>query len=261
VPGWIFITGKLKAMKMPMLPKEAERIYEAMKGKIINGEYAPGFPLSEIPLSIEYGTKRTRIRQILQRLERESLVEIFPHRGAFVKPITSKDLQEIFEMREAIESMAARLCARRRDDQALRQICDLFEKYRKPPTDGYLKEKIEMGDRLHQFIMENSKNGRIVDTMQHLKLQIMRVWEVGIRIPDRINSAFREHLEILSAVMERDEALAERKMKEHISNAFRDYIQMTLLDESGIPENRGRQIKARTNPKKNLVRETSVKID
>lgn len=229
------------------MSEEAERAYEAVKEKIIHGEYGPGFPLAEIPLSVEYGTKRTRIRQILQRLERESLVEIFPHRGAFVKPITGKDLQEIFEMREAIESMAARLCARRRDDESLRQICVLFEKYRKSSTDGYLKEKIEIGERLHQFIMQNAKNGRIADIMQHLKLQIMRVWEVGIRIPDRIHSAFREHLEILSAITERDEALAERKMKEHISNAFRDYIKVTLLGESGTPGNREKQPRGRTN--------------
>jgi len=234
---------------MSMLPKEAEIAYETMREKIIRGEYGPGFPLTEIPLSVEYGTKRTRIRQILQRLERESLVEIFPHRGAFVKPITGKDLQEIFEMREAVESMAARLCARRRDDEALRHLCDLFEKYRKSSTDGFLKEKIEIGERLHQFILQNSKNGRIVDTMQHLKLQIMRVWEVGIRIPDRIQSAFREHLEILSAITERDEALAERKMKEHISTAFKDYIKVTLLDESVIPGNREKQPGGRTKPR------------
>ena len=224
-----------------MLPKEAEKIYDQIKEKIINEEYTPGSPLAEIPLSIEYGTKRSRIRQILQRLERESLVEMFPHRGAFVKPITSKDLQEIFEMREAVESMAAKLCARRRDDEELRQICGLFEKYRKSPTEGHLKEKIEMGDRLHQFIMQSSKNGRIADTMRYLKLQIMRIWEGGIRIPDRINIAFREHLEILTAIVERDESLAERRMKEHISNAFKDYIKVTLLDEAGIQDIPGKR--------------------
>ena len=54
-----------------MLSEEAEKAYEAVKEKIIHGEYGPGFPLAEIPLSVKYGTKRTRIRQILQRLERE----------------------------------------------------------------------------------------------------------------------------------------------------------------------------------------------
>jgi len=70
----------------------------------------------------------------------------------------------------------------------------------------------------------------------YLKLQIMRIWEVGIRIPDRINIAFREHLEILTAIVGRDEALAERRMKEHICNAFKDYIKVTLPDEAGIQD-------------------------
>ena len=224
-----------------MPPKEFEKIHEQIRAKIINGEYPPGSPLAEIPLSMEYGINRTRFRQILQTLEKESLVERFPYRGAFVKPMTSKDLQEIFEMREAIESMAARLAARRRDDGELRQICNLFEKYRKSSADDYLKEKIEMGERLHQFIMRSSKNGKIIDTLQQLKLQIMRIWEVGFRIPDRIHSAFREHLDILSAIAERNEASAEQKMKEHISTAFRDYIKVTMLNETGprdIPKRR-----------------------
>lgn len=216
-----------------MLPKGVEKIYEQIRAKIISGWYLPGSPLAETPLSMEYGINRTRIRQILQKLERESLVERFPYRGAFVKQITSKDLQEIFEMREAIESMAARLAARRRDDEDLRKICGLFDPYRKSSADGDLKEKIEIGERFHQFIMRSSKNGKIIDTMQHLNLQIMRIWEVGFRIPDRIDKAFREHLEILTAIAERNEDLAEQRMKEHISDAFRDYIKATMLNETG----------------------------
>lgn len=226
-----------------MLPIEVETIYGKIREKIISGEYHPGSPLAEIPLSVEYGINRARIRQILQKLERESLVERFPYRGAFVKPITSKDLQEIFEMREAVESMAARLAARRRDDEDLKQICGLFEKYRKLSTNGFLKEKIEIGDRFHQFIMRSSKNGKIMDAMRQLNLQITRIWEVGIRIPDRINRAFKEHLEILTAIGERNEGLAEQRMKEHIADAFRDYIKVTILNETSVQETPKRRTK------------------
>lgn len=82
--------------------------------------------------------------------------------------------------------------------------------------------------------------------VHYLKLQIMRIWEVGIRIPDRINIVFREHLEILTAIIERDESLAERRMKEHISNAFKDYIKVTLLDEAGIQDTPGRRANKNT---------------
>lgn len=65
-------------------------------------------------------------------------------------------------------------------------------------------------------------------------------------VPDRINIIFREHLEILTAIIERDESLAERRMKEHISNAFKDYIKVTLLDEAGIQDTPGRRANKNT---------------
>jgi len=80
----------------------------------------------------------------------------------------------------------------------------------------------------------------------YLKLQIMRIWEVGIRIPDRINITFREDFEILTAIVEKDESLAERRMKEHISNAFKDYIKVTLLDEAGIQDIPGKRANKKT---------------
>jgi DNA-binding GntR family transcriptional regulator len=232
-----------KEVRSEVVPQKAESVCEQIRKKIIRGEYPPGSPLSEIPLSREYGVTRARIRQALQKLEEESLVERFPYRGAFVKSITPKELQEIFEMREALESMAARLAARRRDEETLKALQLLFEKYRKSSATSHLQKKIEIGERLHQFIVESSKNGKIIEAMQRLRFPIMRIWEVGFRIPDRIQNAFREHLAILRAIAEGKEALAERTMREHITNAFKDYIQVTMLQEAGranSPKRKGR---------------------
>ena len=219
-----------------MFPKKIEEIYIQIRTKIIDGVYEPSSPIAEIPFAMEYGIKRTRIRQIIQKLESESLIERYPNRGAFVKPITYKDLKEIFELREALESMAARLAARKRNNKDLEQISTLFEEYRKLSADGHLEEKVEIGERLHQFILQSSKNSRIIEVMGLLKFQILRIWTTGVRIPGRINSAFKEHLEILDAIKKRDEELAERKMKKHISDAFKDYIKVTILDETDKAE-------------------------
>lgn len=234
-----------------MVPPKAQSVCEQIRKKIFQGAYPPGSPLSEIPLSREYRVTRTRIRQALQRLEEECLVERFPYRGAFVKPITPKELQEIFEIREALESMAARLAARRRDEEALKGLKLLFAKYRKSSSQSHLKEKIEIGERLHQFIVESSKNGKIIETMERLRFPIKRIWEVGFRIPDRIESAFREHLAILRAIAEGKETLAERAMRQHISNAFKDYIQVTMLQEPGRPNASKRKARSRTRPQRN----------
>jgi DNA-binding GntR family transcriptional regulator len=74
-----------------MFSEEVQRVYEEIKNGILDETYEPGRALPEIPLAQKYGVKRTRIRQIFQKLERDTLVEIIPARGAFVKPISMID--------------------------------------------------------------------------------------------------------------------------------------------------------------------------
>jgi DNA-binding GntR family transcriptional regulator len=208
-----------------MFPEEVQHVYEQIKEKILRGEYAQGQPLPEIPLAAEYGMKRTRIRQIIQKLESEALIDRIPNKGAFIKSITPKDLGEIFEMREALEGMAARLAARRRNDNELDRLIALFEKNENSDVEA----KVMIGDQLHEFILQSSGNRMIVNTIEPLRMQIRRIWKAGLVIPGRINKAFDEHRDILAALRKKDEDRAERKMREHLLNAFKEYINVILL--------------------------------
>ncbi|MHB8770059.1 MAG: GntR family transcriptional regulator [Syntrophales bacterium] len=209
-----------------MLPAEANRVFEEIKSDIINGTYGQGEPLAEIPLSKKFGVNRARIHQVLDELEKMSLVEKVPAKGAFVKVITSKDLQEIFELKEAIDGMATRLAARRRNDDDLAQMIALFEEARRSFSDTDFERKIQIGYQLHQFILKSCDNARIVNTIKPLEFQIMRIWKTGIHFPERINKAFNEHIDILMAIREKDEERAESRMKFHMSSAFKDYISL-----------------------------------
>jgi DNA-binding GntR family transcriptional regulator len=65
-----------------------------------------------------------------------------------------------------------------------------------------------------------------------LQIQVTRIWRRGIlHSPERINRAFKEHIEILTALKEKDETLSERRMRDHIANAFKDYIRVLILNE------------------------------
>jgi len=209
-----------------MLPAEVQRVFEEIKNEIINGTYAQGEPLSEIPLSKKFGVNRTRIHQVLDELEKMSLVEKVPSKGAFVKVITSKDLQEIFELKEAIDGMATRLAARRRNDDELAEMIALFDEAKRSFSDTDFERKIQIGYKLHQFILKSCDNSRIVNTIKPLEFQIMRIWKTGIHFPERINKAFNEHIDILMAIKEKDEERAESRMKFHMSSAFKDYISL-----------------------------------
>lgn len=208
-----------------VFPEDVQHVYKRIKEKILRGTYAQGEPLPEIPLATEYGIKRTRIRQIIQKLESEALIQRIPNKGAFIKSITPKDLQEIFEMREALEGMAARLAARRRKDSELDQLIALFKKN----ENSDLRTKVKIGDQLHEFILQSSENRMILNSIEPLKTQIRRIWKAGLIIPGRINKAFNEHKDILAALRKQDEDRAERRMREHLRNAFREYINVILM--------------------------------
>jgi DNA-binding GntR family transcriptional regulator len=215
-----------------MFPKEVQQVYEEIKNGILEETYEPGQALPEIPLAQKYGVKRTRIRQIFQKLERDTLVEIIPARGAFVKPISMIEFQEIFEIREALEGIAARLAARKRRDEDIEKNIQGFEALKDDRSDDNLERKVRLGGTLHEFILRSAGNKKIIGILEPLQTQVRRIWNRGILLsPERINKAFKEHIEILKLLQAKDEEMSERKMREHISNAFKDYIRVLILNE------------------------------
>ena len=214
-----------------MFPEEVETVYETIKNEIIDDIYEAGQALPEIPLAEKYGVKRTRVRQILRRLQRDTLVEIIPAKGAFVKPISPLELQEIFEIREALEGIAARLAARKRKDEEIEKIVKLFEAFDDKPNDTNLERKVHIGIILHDFILKTAGNKKIIQILEPLQIQVTRIWRKGIlHNPERINKAFKEHIEIIKALKDKDENRSERKMQKHLLNAFKDYVRLFLLN-------------------------------
>jgi len=215
-----------------MFPEEVQRVYEEIKNGILDETYEPGQALPEVALAQKYGVKRTRIRQIFQKLERDTLVEIIPARGAFVKPISMIEFQEIFEIREALEGIAARLAARKRRDEEIEKIIREFDALKDDQGNDNLERKVRLGGTLHEFILRSAGNKKIIGILEPLQMQVTRIWNRGILLsPDRINKAFNEHIEILTVLQAKDEAMSERKMREHISHAFKDYIRVLILNE------------------------------
>ena len=211
-----------------MLHQDVQPVYEQLRTEIIEGGYTEGQSLREIPLAEKYGVKRARIRQIFRELEHDSLVEIIPGKGAFVKSITAKDLSDIFEMRIALEGMAARLAARRRDDEGLEKAIAVLEQCRESSPEYSQEQKVKVGEQIHDFILSSSGNDLILHALEPLKMQVRRIWRGSYVIPGRIDKAFEEHREILKALKNRDEDLAASSMRDHLSNAFEEYVREIL---------------------------------
>ena len=197
-----------------------DRAYQAIARWISEGHVDSGSPLMENELAMRLQMSRTPVREALRRLERDGLVEIRPRVGAYVRGMTMKDLQEIFEVREAAEGMLARLAALRGKRETLDQLRRLFNRAG-TASPGEERNRLyeEAGDRLHEYIAEGAGNSRLKRILDTLHIQIRRQQSITRELPDSIGISYNEHMSVVDALESGDPALAEEAMRSHIRSA------------------------------------------
>lgn len=205
--------------------------YEALKSKILAREYLPGMQLKELQISRELGLTRTPVREAIIRLEREGLVRTVYNRGAFITVFSRGEIDDLFEVREALEIKALYLATRRasRDDietieTALKQREQLIRK-------GVATVDFrDAGLDFHLGIIKLSKNERLVSTWQTMQSQLSLVRVTSTTIKSRYLTAFEEHKKILALIGNGDFKRAERLLKRHLLVA-RDNLFSSLPDD------------------------------
>jgi DNA-binding GntR family transcriptional regulator len=206
-----------------------ELAYHRLRADIIRGVASPGSSLQEAELSRRLGMSRTPLREAIRRLSEEGLVEVLPYRGARVVRLDGRQLHELFDVREAVEGLAARLAARRaarphldRTRQVLRarlrQVSRAGAQYRAPALD------------FHQEIVKAAGNRLLADVARRLYARLWLARTVSGAFRERAAGAAREHLEILDAIARRDGDAAERLMRQHIRRSRENLLR--YLEES-----------------------------
>ncbi|MDX1612801.1 MAG: GntR family transcriptional regulator [Candidatus Promineifilaceae bacterium] len=208
----------------------SQQAYERIKQKIVALELPPGAVIDEAALQQELELGRTPIREALKRLSLEKLVVIVPRRGMFVTDIGISDLQQLFEVRLALESLAARLAARRGGAHQWQRMAAALEGLTADsPSNEAL---IEMDKTCHELIYEAADNQFLRDTcVTHYALSL-RLWHYFLRKMGAMRGAVIEHVYILEALRAGDADQAARLMEKHI-RAFQEEIQSVML---GAPQ-------------------------
>jgi DNA-binding GntR family transcriptional regulator len=206
-----------------------EKAYQAIKHKIVSLELEPGAVIDEAALIDELGLGRTPIREALQRLALEKLVDIVPRRGMFVTEIGLTDLQRLFEVRMVLESMAARLAAQRgrpghwrRMEDVLRQLDDDDE----TQLDNELL--IAIDEACHRIMYEAADNEFLYESLSGMYALSMRLWYYSLAKIGRMRSTVLEHRDILQALSSGDADRAAKLLEQHI-NTFQNEIQSVML--------------------------------
>ncbi len=195
----------------------ADRTFYQLRKDIVEGLIPAGAKLSETELSTKYAVSRAVIREAINRLMSCHLVERRANVGARVVSLTPEGLVELYQVRESLEGMAARLAAKNMTDKEIEDLQGLlanhFDKVK--TGESYYQEAGDVD--FHYRIILGSKNQHLiavlVDGLYHL-VRMYRV-QLGMAGP-RVTTAYDEHKHIVQAIANRDEELAEILMRRHI---------------------------------------------
>ena len=197
-----------------------ELIIKQLRAEIVSGQIAPGEKLSEARLAERFGVSRMPVRDAFKELENAGFVTIEQRRGTFVRGTSRSEILDLFEVREAIEGMAARLCAHRANNQQLAKMDEAIEAMSRQAKaldmDGYSQSD----ERFHELIMSGAANEWLSDhyrlLVQHLHRGLLS--SIVTRREGRMDRSLAEHVEIMRALHAHDQQGAENAMRGHVRN-------------------------------------------
>ena len=208
-----------------------EALYSQLKQKIISFEFYPGTRITEQMLSEMFSVSRTPIRQALQRLEIEGFLSIRPKQGCFIRELDVNELMEYYDARIAIELLIVESAVNSMSDRQLDQMIAVWQ----PDIhDTELLAGNDLGEKdesFHVGLALASDKPVLASILKNINHRIRVIRRLDLNSDNRSQRTYKEHLEILQFIKERDTSKAKQAMKRHIqrSREFAKTLTLTAL--------------------------------
>ncbi|RMX05898.1 GntR family transcriptional regulator [Corticibacter populi] len=196
-----------------------ELVTQALREKILNGEFKPGDRLVEGHLSELLGVSRMPIREVLRTLAAEGIVTIEPRRGASVTKYTPEQIEEMVEVRATLEALNAKLAARRHDPDQIAKLQRLLDAGSKLGKDADTMAILRDNAEFHEAITRVAANSVLGEIIRSLRARTALIFANSSQF--RIRENWEEHAAILRAVISGDAELAALLAARHVYNAAR----------------------------------------
>jgi GntR family transcriptional regulator, rspAB operon transcriptional repressor len=201
------------------VPK-TEQIYRVLRKSIIRLERAPGVALSEKDICNAFGVSRTPVREALQRLAEEDLVDVFPHSGTYVSRISFKEAEEGYVIRNALEIESVRRACTHITDTQIEDLQGIIKRMRKILREGRMTDYIDEDDVLHESIATYSALPRIWKFISLAKVHLDRMRQLSAPVPGHLAEVTEQHAAIVHALSRRNAKQAELAMRIHLESSF-----------------------------------------
>ena len=193
-------------------------VFNTLRKAILRGELKPGERLMEIQLANKLGVSRTPIREAIRKLELEGLVLMIPRKGAEVAQITEKNMQDVLEVRKALEELSVQLACERITPEQVEEMKMAAEDFRKVLKSGDVTKNAEADVKFHDIIFAATNNQRLITLLNNLREQMYRFRVEYLKQKECYPQLLEEHDKLIALISGGEVEEACELMGCHIDN-------------------------------------------
>jgi DNA-binding GntR family transcriptional regulator len=196
-----------------------EKILDMLRDAIISGEFKPGQPIVESELAARLGVSRAPLREAIQTLSAEGLVEIVPYKGSVVRPLSRRDIEELYSLRAVLETFAIQRIITRRDPDIPTRLRQCFEDMLAAAQADDLKRVNNIDRQFHDLLIALSDHHLLAMTWNGVSMRVRQVMALRNQRNSDLSQIAYNHLPIIEAIEEGDEALAVALIQAHVASS------------------------------------------
>lgn len=231
---------------MPLLDVSKQLLLDeavkALREAILKGRFQPGERLLQTRLAEMLGISRTPIREALQWLEREGLVRRAGRQGMVVAQLLAKDIEDMYDVREVLDGLAARLAAQRASPSQLAALRRSIDKMAGYAEKGEPQKWLQTNQSFHDTLARAARNERLMRTLSAVHTSLHLLFPFVWSQRDRPALAYREHLQIYEALVAREPEEAERLARAH-AQAVKRVVLDALSSQPPVGLERGEEVR------------------
>ncbi len=202
-----------------------EKVYRRIIDAILDGTFSLKKRLVCNDIAKHFGVSRTPVREALVRLEKEGFIHFIPRSGTYVNSFAPEEMKEIYEIREVLEGVAARMAAITPDSDLLEKMGEACENYKLGIEHKDVDLCIESDLLFHRTLVKISGSKRLIEMLEGFHIQSISIAKRGPGYWIRVPTYLDEHYSILDLISQRKGRLAEKKVREHIRKGAKGILE------------------------------------
>lgn len=193
-------------------------VFNTLREAILRGELKPGERLMELQLASKLGVSRTPIREAIRMLEQEGLAVTIPRKGAEVAKMTEKDMEDVLQVRDALDELAASIACEQITAEELEELKRAMREFEESTKTRDVKRIAEVDVKFHDIIYKATRNPKLENILNNLREQMYRYRVEYLKDEKNFPILIKEHSEIVDGLAKKNKEKVIAAMHKHVEN-------------------------------------------